>query len=219
MPAIYVYKITADDGIAPCPQQGLLSLAVCKPAVRRKAQPGDFLVGIGSNVHYPDKLIYVAEVGEVVAGAVYYEKRGRYWKRFDCIYEHIGGPDYRWRNHGRRRVHDPAVMPAQMKRDVGFNRRRPNAVVLLSRRFVYFGRDRKGHSREIWRDFPEVLARARDLQQAHLVNHRPAFHRQLLDLCERVLGTCTAGSELDSPHHRPNAETCHDNPHSSCGQR
>ena len=35
---IYVYKMTADTGGAPCVYQGILSLAICKPKIRRKAE-------------------------------------------------------------------------------------------------------------------------------------------------------------------------------------
>lgn len=70
----YVYKITVDDGVAPCapPAEGdlpaLLTLAICKPVIRGNAKPGDRIVGITSiAIHkshqYPlDSVIYLAVV-------------------------------------------------------------------------------------------------------------------------------------------------------------
>ena len=41
MPRIYFYKLTTDNGGAPCVQDNLLSLAICKPMIRMAAQVGD----------------------------------------------------------------------------------------------------------------------------------------------------------------------------------
>jgi hypothetical protein len=217
MPKVYIYKITADDGIAPCPYGGMLTLGICKPAIRRTAQAGDYLVGVGSNVWYPGKLIYVAQVDHPIPGPDYYLKGGRYWQRLDCIYKHLGGGRYRWLNRSGRRVHDPRRMPDQMNRDVGWCRGKSNAVVLPSRRFVYFGQDRADHSQGIWRRFPDAWNVVRRLQQSHLVNHPPAFAEQMIEFCEDILTRpWPHGQELDEPHSRPNARTCHDNRRSVC---
>jgi len=40
MARIYFYKLTTDDGGAPCVQDGLLSLAICKPMIRGTAEVG-----------------------------------------------------------------------------------------------------------------------------------------------------------------------------------
>jgi hypothetical protein len=37
MPKIYIYKLTSDDGGAPCVRDGILSLAICKPWIRSVA--------------------------------------------------------------------------------------------------------------------------------------------------------------------------------------
>jgi hypothetical protein len=34
---VYFYKLVVDDGGAPCVQNGLLSLAICKPQIRKTA--------------------------------------------------------------------------------------------------------------------------------------------------------------------------------------
>ena len=45
MTRVYRYVHVSDDGRAPCSDNGLLSLATCKPAIRRTAQPGDWVMG------------------------------------------------------------------------------------------------------------------------------------------------------------------------------
>jgi hypothetical protein len=47
MPTIYVYVVDRDFGFAPNPFHGLCSLATCKPKIRKKAQLGDWVVGMG----------------------------------------------------------------------------------------------------------------------------------------------------------------------------
>jgi len=50
MSQIYFYKLTVDDGGAPCAERGLLSLAICKPMIRRTAQKGDLIFGFAGNL-------------------------------------------------------------------------------------------------------------------------------------------------------------------------
>jgi Nucleotide modification associated domain 2 len=45
MSDIYFYKLTADNGGAPCVRHGLLSLAICKPMIRKTAEEGDLTFG------------------------------------------------------------------------------------------------------------------------------------------------------------------------------
>jgi hypothetical protein len=100
MTAIYRYKQTTDNGMAPCVDRGLVTLATCKPNVRRQARPGDWVVGFRS-------VAQGAPVGVVIwAGRVAeslevgdYERQHR--GRSDAVYRALpaGGfrrlrPDY-----------------------------------------------------------------------------------------------------------------------------
>jgi hypothetical protein len=61
----WVYKLTYDTGAAPHVQNGLLSLAICKPKIRLGAVPGDVIFGFGGRsfpVIRGARLIYVAQV-------------------------------------------------------------------------------------------------------------------------------------------------------------
>jgi Nucleotide modification associated domain 2 len=43
---IYAYKMTDDNGGAPCVQDGFLTLAICKPEIRKIAKEDDIIIGI-----------------------------------------------------------------------------------------------------------------------------------------------------------------------------
>ena len=91
------YRLVTDSGIAPCEYAALLSLAICKPAIRRTAKVGDYIVGLSSkSIHrtddYPlDSIIYVAKIGSKLRGEDYYPRDGQadiseYRDRLDRIY-------------------------------------------------------------------------------------------------------------------------------------
>ncbi len=46
MARLFSYTIPI-DGAAPNPFHGMCSLAICKPAIRRTASSGDWIVGLG----------------------------------------------------------------------------------------------------------------------------------------------------------------------------
>jgi hypothetical protein len=70
---IYFYKLTADNGGAPCVEDGLLSLAICKPAIRSTARCGDVIFGFAANSLHPDnRLIYIARVTEKSKDGLYF---------------------------------------------------------------------------------------------------------------------------------------------------
>lgn len=95
MSKLYLYKMTTDNGGAPCVRDGKLSLAICKPSIRTSARCGDFILGFaGNSLHKNNCLIYAAKVGRCVTGDEYYANE--YKLRPDCIYEFRRGT-YRWR--------------------------------------------------------------------------------------------------------------------------
>ena len=79
---LYCYKMTHDTGFAPNPYHGVLTLATCKPVIRRCAKPDYWVSGWASNVvqdnnkKYTDKaqkLIYLAKISEVISYKEYWE--------------------------------------------------------------------------------------------------------------------------------------------------
>ena len=147
MPRTYLYKLTSDRGGAPCappPRAGetpLLTLSICKPAIRRTAQPGDHILGVTSRSlalreGYPlNAVIYAAVVDEALDAREYYAPRSCFRSRPDCIYRfHRANGTL---NHsGNTPLH---ADPAYLARDIGHHPYYRNGRTLLSREFRYFG--------------------------------------------------------------------------------
>ena len=83
-PDIYVYKVVVDNGGAPCVAAGLLSLAICKPKIRKTCTKGSLVFGFGGK-QYDERLIYIARVTAKLESDAYYRER-EYARRPDCIY-------------------------------------------------------------------------------------------------------------------------------------
>ncbi len=143
----FVYKLTSDRGGAPCAiepppgQPALLTLAICKPAIRRTAQPGDRILGITSRAlahsdGYPlGAIIYAAIVGERVDARDYFMPESAFTHRPDCIYEfhqQLGRASHR----GLSALHQDE---RHELRDLGRYPMYKNGHVLLSQDFRYFG--------------------------------------------------------------------------------
>lgn len=132
----YVYKVNYDAGTAPCVENGLLSFAICKPAIRRLANIGDILVGIGGLKIGMGRLIYVAYVTEIIppgnTHSTYYDSNGPYFHRLDCVYENVNGQP---KHRGPCFSHYGSVVFFARDVGVGFK----NARVLLSKCCVYLG--------------------------------------------------------------------------------
>jgi Nucleotide modification associated domain 2 len=129
---IYFYKLTTDNGGAPCVQYGLLSLAICKPMIRKAAAEGDLIFGFAANSLHPDnRLIYIARVTKKLCCGEYY-KRNRYSRRRDCIYS-LSRTRFVWKR--KAAYHEPQAVT----HDLGTHPEYARADVLLSRDFRYFG--------------------------------------------------------------------------------
>ena len=66
---IYSYIVKRDYGFAPNPFYGYCTLATCKPVIRKHAEIGDIIVGIGSggkNSVYKNRMIFAMKISEVL---------------------------------------------------------------------------------------------------------------------------------------------------------
>jgi len=73
---LYSYIVTHDTGFSPNPFWGYCTLAACKPAIRRKASVGDWIVGLSPKAD-GNKLIYAMQVEEILSYDNYY-RDGRF---------------------------------------------------------------------------------------------------------------------------------------------
>jgi hypothetical protein len=142
MPRLFTYTIPIDDGSAPNPFRGMCSLAICKPGIRRTAQKGDWVAGLGSKKapsgDVSGRLVYAMRVERVLPLIDYDRKARRNWphripnikspdlteRLGDCIYDFSNG----------RPIQRPSVHgPGNQKTDLS------GENVLVSRHFFYFG--------------------------------------------------------------------------------
>ena len=179
----YIYKLTSDRGGAPCaPDPGgegraLLTLSICKPAIRRTAQPGDRILGLtshslASSDGYPlNAVIYAAIVEEGIDARDYYGGERAFQHRPDCIYEfhRLNGTIG---HSGRTPLH---ANPAYLPRDIGTYPYYKNGRTLLSHDFRYFGAE----AVPIPAKLTELTQVAESLGQGHRVVHTEGLNREL----------------------------------------
>ena len=143
MSSLFSYVLRYDDGAAPNPFWGTCTLAICKPAIRRKAQIGDWVAGTGSkNSPVKDisgRLVYAMKVTGKMTLQQYDEFcknslpgkipkwfTGKFKERMgDCIYDYLNGEV-------------PTLRPSVHK-ELNRNRDLSGKFVLLSEEFYYFG--------------------------------------------------------------------------------
>ncbi|MBC6441534.1 MAG: hypothetical protein GDA53_00055 [Rhodobacteraceae bacterium] len=86
MARFYRYVLAEDNGSAPCPQDGMLTLATCKPKIRRTARASDLIAAFAASPFPRHMLAYAGRVSEVV-GWPEYTNRYAYPKRRDAVYK------------------------------------------------------------------------------------------------------------------------------------
>lgn len=171
-PRLYVYKLTTDNGGAPCIKRGLLSLAICKPSIRRTAQEDDWIFGFGGR-KLGKRLIYIARVtkppledGSYYVDDAYKGRDDRVYRREDGKFVVRNGAEYH--RDGTQLEHDLGEPPEYTR-----------AVTLLSDDFRYWGKKGTSDYRE---QFPAVAALLDRLTQGHRVNLSDAERRELVEL-------------------------------------
>lgn len=139
----YSYIVARDFGFAPNPFNGVLTLATCKPIVRKGAEVGDFVIGVTPR-WLGNKLLYMMKVSEVLTF-------DQYWKdeRFSCkrpvmngslkvmygdnIYHHAENGSW-IQEDSHHSLPNGKLNEDNLKRDTGTTDK-----VLVSTEFFYFG--------------------------------------------------------------------------------
>jgi Nucleotide modification associated domain 2 len=172
----YFYKLTTDDGGAPCVEHGLLSLAICKPMIRGTAAVGDVIFGFAANsLRRDNSLLYIAQITEKMSDGRYYLEK-RFGSRGDCIYERRGDR-FAWR---RGALHHG---PNDLVHDLGEPPDYPKANVLLSTDFRYFGKDGTADYKTRYHTIKEAVE---SLGRGHRVRHDEPLRIELLVLKREV---------------------------------
>ena len=120
---LYSYLQPIDNGGAPCVSNGVLSLAICKPRIRKHAKVGDMIVSFAANgmklkCEKP-QIVWMAKVTQVVTMKEYYNL---YKERRDCIYD-----------DNLNLLDNPFHFCSNIERDLS------GENVLLSNDFIFFG--------------------------------------------------------------------------------
>jgi len=148
MTKLYSYILRIDDGAAPNPFWNTCTLTICKPAIRRTAQIGDWVIGTGSKntslrdnvkVDFSHSIVYAMKVTDKKSLRDYdmycrqsLKNKIPNWRTTDwrlrmgdCIYDYSGGrePTLRKAVHNEKNRH----------RDLS------GQNALLSDHFYYFG--------------------------------------------------------------------------------
>lgn len=191
MARTYLYKLTSDRGGAPCApparagEEALLTLSICKPAIRRTAEVGDRILGVTSRAllereGYPaNAVIYAAVVSGAQDAREYYAARSPFRSRPDCIYRfHRANGELR--HTGRTPLHADQAYRA---RDVGQYPYYRNGRTLLAREFRYFGREAVPLT-ERW---PLLLRATEVLGQGHRVFEEGAAEAREVDALFQLL--------------------------------
>jgi hypothetical protein len=146
MVTLFSYCVAHDTGAAPNPFWGICTLVICKPAIRRKAGIGDWIVGTGSKTSpvgdMSGRVVYVMKVTEKLTMEEYDTFTQQYlpekvpdWsspdprrRLGDSIYDFSCTPPKM-----RQSVHSGKDLEKNLKRDIS------GRNALLSNHFWYFG--------------------------------------------------------------------------------
>lgn len=205
MGRIFFYKLTADVGAAPCVQRGLLSLAICKPMIRRSAKIDDLIFGFTANSLdtrnrsiYRNRLIYVARITDKLCDGEYY-KGDKYTSRDDCIYT------YSAKQFRRRKDAKFHLEEHDLAHDLGNPPEYPRANVLLSSDFRYFG---IAGTDDYKSEFAEVRKAVESLGRGHHVKLGPTLRDEFLAM-KRWIWKKSRNKVCGSPTNPPSGRSCH----------
>jgi len=185
--------MTSDDGGAPCVRDDLLTLAICKPAIRSVAERGDLILGFAGNELYRDNcFVYAAKVSDALDGQDYFSD-SRYRTRPDCIYHWDGR---RFERKADARFHPS---PSSLLHDLGEPPQYCREHVLLSEGAHSFRYFRDKCSVGYKQRFPHLNSLIENLSQGHRVNFEPILVAELRRFLARLWNAPSACRETPIP--------------------
>lgn len=136
---LYRYIVRHDTGYAPNPFHGYCTLATCKPIIRRMAEVGDWIMGLGSKATDLDGyLVFAMQVAETLTFDEYWSDRRFEMKKPQHSEDYLrtcGDNVYRRDELARGWIQLPCFHceDDDIARDTGTNR------VLVASKYIYFG--------------------------------------------------------------------------------
>lgn len=139
---IFSYVVTHDTGFSPNPFWGRCTIADCKPAIRRTAEVGDWIVGLSPRSS-GNRVVFAMEVDEILDYASYhcdgrfankipdYRRVEVVWKAGDNIYRPL--PNGGFQQLQSMHSHGAEENPETKAHDLG------GVNVLVATKFHYFG--------------------------------------------------------------------------------
>lgn len=214
--AIFSYIVTHDQGFSPNPYYGVCTLACCKPAIRRVAKMGDWVVGLSPKKD-EHRLIYAMQVDEVLTFGQYWAAKRFHAKRPDFatlegslgdnIYKPVKEPEgggFRQQRSRHSRV-GTAFPPGDYRRFSDQERDDTKTTdlngkhVLVAKAFVYFGLGKSGSLSKDWDYWRRALAVGR--------NHRTIKDPETIKGWEKFIAGRLNGL-INSPIGPHSAATC-----------
>ncbi|MBN1782727.1 hypothetical protein JW948_16445 [bacterium] len=195
MSRLYSYVLWKDTGAAPNPFLGVCTLAICKPAIRRTAQIGDWIIGTGSKNSslgdFHNKLIYCMKISSKMS-MVEYDS----WTKIN-----LKEKTPNWHHSDPRRrcgdsIYDFLTTPPAIRKSVHDENNRDRDLsgkyVLLSTHYWYFG----DQAVEIPSDFIKLVKKGS--------GHRSRFGTDFLGMFIKWLSSneykmnCALGRPIDN---------------------
>jgi hypothetical protein len=155
MTKVYVYVVARDFGFAPNPFHGVCTLATCKPKIRGVAKIGDWVVGMGGGeLGATGKCIYFMQVTGAMSFNEYWAHPDFISKRparngsrttmlGDNIYHREHDEDQWTQENSHHSLADGTPEWWNVENDTSRDR------ILVSTRFVYFGKDAPNVPKEV----------------------------------------------------------------------
>lgn len=143
---VFTYVIEHDLGFAPNPFHGVCTLACCKPKIRKKADVGDYILGMGAaKPKLQGHVTYWMRVDEILTFDDYWDDPrfhrkkpvmgGTTYLRYgDNIYHRDGGKEFKQEDSFHSMM-DGSVSLGDLHRDTGATEK-----VLVGYEFAYWGR-------------------------------------------------------------------------------
>ena len=187
----YSYVVARDYGFAPNPFWGVLTLATCKPKIRKSANVGDYVIG-HSAASDGNKLIFIMKVGRVITFGEYWNSdefeikkpvmNGSLTRKYgDNIYHH--NDEGEWIQEDSHHSYENGVVNMDnLKRDTSITDK-----VLIAEDFIYLGNSRI--------EFPEKF---KGLICAH-IGHNVVEEKTAKDLWDYLKGLYPEKGLIDDP--------------------